>query len=357
MDITGATAATLDLGPAGNGDRADAIRVTVVVRDALDPSLPITSSAVTVIDSPPRIRTAIADRTDAQSALVSVAADFIDPDGAALAYSAVALPSGLAIDPSSGVISGTLAADAAGPHDVQVTASDGALTTTDTFSWTVTDTVTTRILASDAFGRTVAGGWGTADLGGVYTRQGTTTDFGVNGSTGSISVAANTNRSMSLAGVSARDIDLTVRLATDRLPIGSSVYAYALPRRVSASVEYRAKLRIAADGSAYVQATAVSANVEVGVGSEVRVVGLTIRPGAMVWLRTQVSGSAPTSIRIRAWADGTPEPATWQVSISDPTAALQASGGVGLRVYASRITNGPVTIRFDDLKATTLGSP
>lgn len=68
------------------------------------------------------------------------------------------------------------------------------------------------------------------------------------------------------------------------------MYAYALPRRVSTSAEYRAKLRIAADGSAYVQATAVSANAEVGLGSEVRVSGLTIRPGAMVWLRTQVSG-------------------------------------------------------------------
>ena len=63
-------------------------------------------------------------------------------------------------------------------------------------------------------------------------------------------------------------------------------------------------------------------------------------------------------MRIRAWADGQPEPATWNFTATDATAALQTAGGADLRAYLStRSTNAPVTVRFDDFKVADLLAP
>ncbi len=60
-----------------------------------------------------------------------------DPDGNTLTYEATSLPAGLSINASTGLISGKVAASAAGVRDVVVTVSDGQLTATTTFSWSV----------------------------------------------------------------------------------------------------------------------------------------------------------------------------------------------------------------------------
>jgi large repetitive protein len=60
-----------------------------------------------------------------------------DPGGAPVTYSAVGLPNGLTINPTTGVITGTVAYDAAGPHVVTITVTKGTLTTSDSFNWTI----------------------------------------------------------------------------------------------------------------------------------------------------------------------------------------------------------------------------
>jgi putative Ig domain-containing protein len=71
--------------------------------------------------------------------VVSVQVIATDPDGDPLTYSANNLPAGLGIDPGTGLISGTLAAGASAgsPYSVQVSASDGGSTDTESFLWTV----------------------------------------------------------------------------------------------------------------------------------------------------------------------------------------------------------------------------
>jgi hypothetical protein len=55
-------------------------------------------------------------------------------------------------------------------------------------------------------------------------------------------------------------------------------------------------------------------------------------------------------LNAKVWKVGSSEPATWLVSTQDSTAALQASGSIGLATYLSgTATNLPVVIRFDDL--------
>src|SRR5207253_1463732 len=59
--------------------------------------------------------------------------------GGTVSYSAVGLPQGLTISASTGEISGTLAvgSDSSTPYTVTVTATDGILATSTTFSWLV----------------------------------------------------------------------------------------------------------------------------------------------------------------------------------------------------------------------------
>ena len=63
-----------------------------------------------------------------------------DPDGDALTYGATGLPPSLVLNTTTGLISGTLATTSAATYVVVVTASDGSLSNSQTFNWTVTHT-------------------------------------------------------------------------------------------------------------------------------------------------------------------------------------------------------------------------
>ncbi len=106
------------------------------------------------------------------------------------------------------------------------------------------------------------------------------------------------------------------------------------------------------------RASVVVGGVESPLGAEVRVPGVQHSPGGLIRLRTQVSGIDPTTIRMRAWADGTSEPSGWQYSTTDTAAALQRPGAIGLRAYlSSGFTNGPVLFTWDDFEARALDGP
>jgi hypothetical protein len=68
---------------------------------------------------------------------VSLQIQASDPDNNTLSYSATGLPAGLSINISTGLISGTIAFGASPTNDSSVTVSDGTLTDTANFTWTV----------------------------------------------------------------------------------------------------------------------------------------------------------------------------------------------------------------------------
>ncbi len=79
-----------------------------------------------------------ANQSSAENASVSLQLVASDPDGTPVTYSATGLPASLAVNATSGLISGTLSNGSAGTYTVTATASDGTLSTSRTFTWTVT---------------------------------------------------------------------------------------------------------------------------------------------------------------------------------------------------------------------------
>lgn len=80
------------------------------------------------------------NQSSAEGDIVSLRLTASDPDGDPISYSATGLPPALSLDSTSGVISGSLSFTSAGVYTVTVSAFDGALSGSQTFTWTVQQT-------------------------------------------------------------------------------------------------------------------------------------------------------------------------------------------------------------------------
>ena len=204
--------------------------------------------------------------------------------------------------------------------------------------------------ATDAFERTVSSGLGAATTGGSWTTSGTAADFSVgNGVANFRAAAPGAQRAGFLGSVSQNDADVTVAVRLDKAPAGGPTYVSVIGRRVG-SDDYRAKLRFNEGGAVSVQLMRLSGGTETVIGSTVTVPGVTYTAGQVLRVRMQAGGTGPTTLAAKVWPQGSTEPGTFPVTGSDSTAALQASGSVGLLSYVSgAATNTPVAVSFDDL--------
>jgi hypothetical protein len=210
-------------------------------------------------------------------------------------------------------------------------------------------------LAIDDCNRSSSATWGSAPTGGAYALGAPLSPYSVSGGACRITLAGASAARSARLSVAGRDLDLAATIATDKTPTGFGQMAALIARSVAPGKEYRARVRFAPNGSVLVAATLLSGGVGETVLGEVAVPGLAHAPGRAFRVRAQVVGAAPTTIRIKVWAAGTPEPAAWHLTLTNSTAALQAAGAVGLNAYLSSSTaNGPVGFAFDDLEARTL---
>ena len=119
--------------------------VTVVVSDGIDSASTNFNWSVSVTNTPPTISSP-GDQSGETGESVSLSIAASDADGDVLTFSATGLPSGLGINPGSGLISG--APTAAGSHSVTVIVSDGTDSASTTFNWSVSVTNTPPTISS-----------------------------------------------------------------------------------------------------------------------------------------------------------------------------------------------------------------
>ena len=203
-------------------------------------------------------------------------------------------------------------------------------------------------LAADSFERDVTGGLGTADVGGAWTVTGAASNYGVSGGAGRVTMPTpGAGPNAYLTGVSSTDTEMRVRLGFDKAATGNGTYVSLLGRRVG-SADERAKVRLLANGS--VQVILGTANgAETALANTV-IPGLTYAPGETLEVRFQVTGTAPTTLRVKVWKTGAAEPADWMLTATDATPVLQTAGHVGLAFFLSgSATNAPATVSLDEL--------
>jgi PKD repeat protein len=241
----------------------------------------------------------------------------------------------------------------AGTYTVKLTVSDGdGLTGTATRSVTATapatDPGTDTGLAADAFSRTVASGWGTADKGGAWTTMyGTASAASVANGYGQISLDKGQTRAEILKGLSTRDVSLQTTFSPTEEPGTGQAYVGLTARQDAAGDNYQARAWLRPDGTVWLVIQHGST-----VLKTYAVPDLTWKAGDAFTLKTQVTGSGTTSIQAKLWKAGATEPGSWQVATTDTTAGLQAAGMVG--VSASRGSTATTTgvFRFTDFSAT-----
>ena len=88
--------------------------VTLTVSDGSLTATDTFTWTVTNTNRQPIFSTDFGDRTDTEGAAINFDADATDPDGDTLTYSATNLPDGISINPSTGVVLGTLEPDQLG---------------------------------------------------------------------------------------------------------------------------------------------------------------------------------------------------------------------------------------------------
>ncbi|GGF13826.1 PKD domain-containing protein [Subtercola lobariae] len=241
----------------------------------------------------------------------------------------------------------------AGTYTVTLTVTDnGGATGTATATVTTTAPPATPF-ALDSFTRTVANGFGTADVGGAWTRWGAASNLSVGGGSGTVLLSTpGAQAGASMDSVVQQDTDLRVQFSVDKAATGGGTYLYATGRKVSANNEYRASIHLKNNGTVAVGLVALKGSATgVTLVNEVVVPG-TIVAGTALSIRLQVTGTNPTTIKAKVWVAGTQEPTAWTVQATDTYAGLQAPGGIGVIGYLSgSATNAPQNLSVQELSA------
>lgn len=232
-----------------------------------------------------------------------------------------------------------------------VTDNEGA---TDSVTHNVTATAPVHpVVVADTFNRTVASSWGSAATGGAWTKgSAAASQYSANGQAGLMTMTAPGNTvSQYLNSVSELNLSGTVDISLSAAPTGGGMYAYVAVRH-TAQGEYRIRIRVQPTSTA-LQVTKVVGGTET-VLATASVAGLVYNSGDVLRMKFDANGSGTTTLTGKVWKVGGTEPATWQVSTADTTAALQSAGTFGLIGYlaSGAGTASPLTMQIDNLSVT-----
>lgn len=189
-------------------------------------------------------------------------------------------------------------------------------------------------IVDDRFSRSLSNSWGSANIGGSYKLTGPTSSFSVNGSHGIIVLGSNGTVHQAASAASARDVNLTLTFAVDRLPRAGYLRLAVIARIVDARSHYRYLVRISPTG-------AVSLRMFRVVDGRAKRLGTTVTPGLRVSvgqqyrLRLRVTGAGTTVLQGKVWSASRTQPSSWNIRRSNSASRLQKAGAVALRVSAT----------------------
>ena len=209
-------------------------------------------------------------------------------------------------------------------------------------------------LVDDTFTRNVTNGWGAADASHAWQLTSSLTSYSVDGSVGRVTVPVGSGRTGTLTGVSGTDVRVTTDLSLAQAASGSGTYV-SLMARVNGSTSYRAKLRYLSGGSLALSVGRFVNGTETTLATA-NVSGVTATPGLPLRLRLETEGTSPTTVRAKVWPVSGTEPATWTVTATDSTAALQSAGTAGLDLYISGSAAAASALAFDRFTVSRLGA-
>lgn len=343
-----------DFGDGATGDGVSAthtysasgsVTITLTVTDDDGATAQFTMTATPAENRPPN---AVLDVTCVRLTCSATAAGSADPDGTIVSY---AWDLGDTVTATGQTVTRTY--PSGGPRTVTLTVTDDRGATASA-TQDINPQPAVLVYASDAFTRTTTNGWGAATSGGAWTVSSTPSNFAVADGVGTVTLAAaGTGRSVWLGAVSRTDSDTAVTVSFDKVATGFGDFASVIGRRVATNQEYRARLRVSGT-SAYLALVRLSgSSTETLIGPETKL-GLVYAAGSKITVRLQVTGTGVTQLQAKAWLAGAAEPATWTVTGTDTTAALQAAGAVGLHTQlSSSVTNAPVVTSFTAFSART----
>lgn len=343
-----------DFGDGGAGSGANATHsyaaagtysVSLTVTDD-DGATHSTTRDVTVTEPPPNMAPEAAFTASVTGLTVAVnGSGSTDSDGTVAAYAWDFGDGGTATG-----VDATHTYAAGGDYTVRLTVTDNLGLTHSTTQSVTAVAPAAGVLAADTFDRTVSAGLGTADVGGAWTLNGSASLFSVAGGTASIRMnSAGAGPFANLAGVSSTTAESSVNVALDKVANGGGTFLTLTGRRVGTAGDYRAKVKVAANGAVGLELLRVVGSTSTSLQNRT-ISGLSYAEGDQLTIKFLVTGTSPTTLSAKVWKVGTTEPAAWQVAGSDSTAQLQFPGGVGLMTYVSgSSTNAPITGRFSNL--------
>lgn len=195
----------------------------------------------------------------------------------------------------------------------------------------------------DGFARTVAAGsWGTPDVGGTYTLDGTAAQFSVTPGVGQIAINALNTYFRARTGSMANG-DLFVTVVIGAVALTQPIRLGLTARYVDASNWYAFVIEFGTGGTATPR---VIKNVA-GTVSTVASGSTFTYTGSSIWrMHARLNG---TALSLATWAIASAEPATPQVSTTD--ASFAAAGPFGPQAFATTGNTNtlPYTVSFDDL--------
>jgi len=220
-----------------------------------------------------------------------------------------------------------------------------------------------NILIRDTFSRVTSEGWGVADVGGRWYMNVGGPIFRVDGHNGIIELPNNIGPQNVVGrgtGGYGKDVVGLISFSVDRAPDAPrethhvQVYARRDDRVGDGDYYYRYRVRIFGDKEMDVR---IEKNIGIGpIASwltEPITLDMTFSPGAKYWIRWEAFGKSPaTTVRMRVWRDGDPEPLEWHASAVVDEPRLDVSGTTGVRFQGpvAGQLNWPLRLVVDDLE-------